>query len=159
MRISDWISDVCSSDLVIVDPDGHATLIDLGAARPRGSAIATTVAGVLGFIPPERSTGPGDHRSDAWALGMTAIYALLGHPQGSMTRADLDDELRGRLAGTPAARRAIGLPRAAIVADPDLRPEDLPEWARVPRPPPPPPAPPRPRPTAPAAPHPESPPR
>src|SRR3546814_7071696 len=109
MRISDWISDVCSSDLVIVDPDGHATLIDLGAARPRGSAIATTVAGVLGFIPPERSTGPGDHRSDAWALGMTAIYALLGHPQGSMTRADLDDELRGRLAGTPEARRAIGL--------------------------------------------------
>src|SRR3546814_12881010 len=131
MRISDWISDVCSSDLVIVDPDGHATLIDLGAARPRGSAIATTVAGVLGFIPPERSTGPGDHRSDAWALGMTAIYALIGHPQGSMTRADLDDELRGRLAGTPEARRAIGLLSDAIVADPDLRPADLPEWARV----------------------------
>src|SRR3546814_11067991 len=82
MRISDWISDVCSSDLVIVDPDGHATLIDLGAARPRGSAIATTVAGVLGFIPPERSTGPGDHRSDAWALGLTAISALPGHPPG-----------------------------------------------------------------------------
>src|SRR3546814_2290085 len=108
MRISDWSSYLCSSDL-----------------------IATTVAGVLGFIPPERSTGPGDHRSDAWALGMTAIYALLGHPQGGMARADLDDELRGRLAGTPEARRAIGLLSDAIVADPDLRPEDLPERARV----------------------------
>src|SRR3546814_11721806 len=121
MRISDWISDVCSSDLVIVDPDGHATLIDLGAARPRGSAIATTVAGVLGFIPPERSTGPGDHRSDAWALGMSAIYALLGHLQGSMTRADLDDDRRGRTAGTHEARREIGFPSDAHVATPHPR--------------------------------------
>lgn len=114
---------------VIIGPDGRATLIDLGAARPDDDTSTTTVAGVLGFIPPERTHSPGDRRSDAWALGMVVVYAILGHPAGGQLAARLAHELDRTLPPKSDRRRVASLIERMIATDPALRPADLVRWA------------------------------
>lgn len=114
---------------VIVGSDGHATLIDLGAARPPDDDVTTTVAGVLGFIPPERTEGPGDRRSDAWGLGMVAAFALLGHPIGHHASARLEEDLERVLGTSGRTREAARLISRMTATDPAARPVDLVGWS------------------------------
>jgi len=113
---------------VIVDDDGRATLIDLGAARADDGGRTTTVAGVLGFIAPERIHGPGDRRTDRWGVGMLAVFALLGHPRGDRSAEDLRADLRLALAGTARPARAAALIAAMVNPEPAARPADLQAW-------------------------------
>ncbi len=54
---------------LLVDPSGHATLIDLGAASV---PAAGTVSGTRGYIAPELLEGrSGDQRADLYAVGVT----------------------------------------------------------------------------------------
>lgn len=114
---------------VVIEDDGHATLIDLGAARPADDSTTTTVAGVLGFIPPERTEGPGDRRSDAWGLGMVSAYALLGHPIGNQAPAHLEEDLRTVLGPSGRAREVARLIGQMTARDPAARPTDLVGWS------------------------------
>lgn len=115
---------------VVIGDDGRATLIDLGSARPDDGGATATVAGALGFIPPETLHGPGGAAADRWGLGMVTVFALLGHPQGAAGRAALEAELAGVLAGTGDRRRLVGLLAAMVDPDPSRRPADPVGWAR-----------------------------
>ena len=115
---------------VVIGPDGRATLIDLNSARPDDGGATATVAGALGFIPPESLHGPGGAAADRWGLGMVTVFALLGHPQGSAGRAALEVELAGALAGTGDRRRLVRLLAAMVDPDPSRRPTDPVAWAR-----------------------------
>lgn len=114
---------------VIVHEQGGATLIDLGAIRPDDGAHTVTIAGTLGFIAPERIHEPGDRRADAWALGMLVVFAVLGHPKGRQTDAELRSQLEEALAGASDPQRTITLIESMLAADPDRRPPDVTEWA------------------------------
>lgn len=114
---------------VIIDPAGRGTLIDLGAAHPDDGTYPATVSGVLGFIPPEGTHGPGDKRSDAWALGMVAAYALLGHPIGRSSHEQLTTELARALPAGADHHAVASLLSAMSAGDPRRRPTDLVAWA------------------------------
>ena len=114
---------------VIVDEHGAATLIDLGAVRPDDGAHTVTIAGTLGFIAPERINEPGDGRADAWALAMLAVFALLGHPKGRQTDAELRGQLEAALADAGHPERAATLVLSMLASDPDERPSDVVAWA------------------------------
>lgn len=114
---------------VIVGPGTDGTLIDLGAARPADGAATVTVAGAVGFIAPERTHGPGDHRTDAWGLGMVTAYALLGHSIAGMSGDELHRELSRALDPTADVRRVRVLLATMTAHDPARRPGDLVGWA------------------------------
>lgn len=85
---------------VIIDDHDTAVLIDWGLARPVDGTMTSQVLGAGGFVPPEVASG---HRattaSDRWQLGMTAVAALLGQPQGRLSPAELRRRLLRRLRG------------------------------------------------------------
>ena len=114
---------------VVLDRDGRAVLIDFGSSRPDDGTDTTTVAGALGFIAPELLHGAGTAATDRWGLGMVTVFALLGHPQGTMDRSALEDELAAALDGVADRRGAVRLLTAMIVDDPDGRPRDPCRWA------------------------------
>jgi hypothetical protein len=114
---------------VILDGEGRAVLIDLGSARPDDGGATTTVAGALGYIPPEALHGTGGPAADRWGLGMLTVGALLGHPQGGLTRQALHDELSRALAGVADPDRAVRLLVAMVDPDPARRPIDPVRWA------------------------------
>ena len=58
-------------DNIVVDPEGHGVLIDLGCAQPI-HADADTISGTPSFMAPELLRGqPGDARSDLFSVGIT----------------------------------------------------------------------------------------
>ena len=63
---------------VLIGPDGSATLLDLGVARPLARGAAGTAMGTPGYAPPEQYQGLADERSDLYALGATMHRALTG---------------------------------------------------------------------------------
>ncbi|HEY7072655.1 MAG TPA: hypothetical protein VH479_21175, partial [Acidimicrobiales bacterium] len=79
---------------------------------------------------PETTNGVSTAASDRWGLGMLTIFALLGHPQGTMALGDLQHELAGALAGIADRRRAVRLLTAMISPQPAERPVDAQRWAR-----------------------------
>jgi len=115
---------------VIIGEDGRAALIDFGSSRPDDGAETHTVAGAIGFIAPETTNGVSTAASDRWGLGMVTIFALLGHPQGTMALEDLRKELAGALAGIADRRRAVRLLTAMIATQPEERPVDGRRWAQ-----------------------------
>jgi hypothetical protein len=114
---------------VIIDREGRAVLIDLGSARPDDGGATGTVAGALGYIPPEALHGTGGPAADRWGLGMVTIGALLGHPQGGLSRAALANELRRALAPAADPAGAVRLLLAMVDPDPARRPDDPVRWA------------------------------
>ncbi len=114
---------------VILDAGGRAVLIDLGSARPDDGGATTTVAGALGYIPPESLHGTGGPAADRWGLGMLTVGALLGHPQGGRSRTALEDELGRALATAADPARAVRLLLAMVDPDPARRPADPVRWA------------------------------
>jgi hypothetical protein len=113
---------------VIVRPDGSAVVIDFGTVRPDDGTATTTVAGVIGFIPPDSVTGGRSSDGDRWSVGMLAVHTLLGHPQGSTPTPALRRELETALAGTGDPKRAATDILRMIDADPARRPADLVGW-------------------------------
>ena len=80
-----WLHGDVKPQNIIVGPEGHATLIDLGFARrvgEYGSAADRWVAGTWNYIAPEAisSTGGCDPRSDLYSLGATLYEMLAGRP-------------------------------------------------------------------------------
>ena len=73
-------------DKVIVTPKGTAKTIDFGlghyamAVARRAAASGTAVSALAYWAPEQTSGGPGDHRSDMWALGLMLIEMLTGRP-------------------------------------------------------------------------------
>lgn len=121
--------DIHPGNVVLEAETDRAVLIDLGSARPDDGGTTTTVAGSLGFIPPEALHAAGDKASDRWALGMVTVFALLGHPQGTATRSALAAELGSALAGVGDRRRAVNLLCAMVDPDPARRPTHARRWA------------------------------
>ena len=77
----------CHSDVkpgnIIVSPNGHATLIDLGLARPLGEPslpMDRAVAGTPKYMAPEMTDGlhPMDVRADLYSLGLVMLEMLFG---------------------------------------------------------------------------------
>jgi hypothetical protein len=115
---------------VVVGDDGRGVLIDFGSSQPDDGHETRTVAGAIGFIAPETANGRATAASDRWGLGMVTVFALLGHPQGTMTDDALLAELAEALAGIADRREALRLLMAMISPTPARRPEDGPRWAR-----------------------------
>jgi Protein kinase domain len=115
---------------VVIDGDGRAVLIDFCSSRPDDGSETRTVAGAVGFIAPETANGTSTAATDRWGLGMVTVFALLGHPQGTMTDDALQAELAAALAGIAGRREALRLLRAMIAPTPARRPLDGPRWAR-----------------------------
>lgn len=115
---------------VIVRPDGSGAVIDFGTARPDDGAFTATVAGVIGFIPPDAVAGGASRAGDRWSIGMLAVYALLGHPQGTTSRKDLELELRAALALEVCRKQTVQALLAMIDPDPTRRPDDLRVWTK-----------------------------
>ncbi len=113
---------------VIVRPDGSPVVIDFDTVRPDDGAATTTIAGVVGFIAPETVTGGRGRDADCWSVGMLAVYALLGHPQGSTPSSALRRELETALAGAGDGRHAAAGIMRMIDPDPERRPPDLVGW-------------------------------
>ncbi|MGB6688123.1 MAG: protein kinase [Terracidiphilus sp.] len=70
---------------VIVQPDGHAKIVDFGIARVQGSGVdgsltrTGNVIGTIHYIAPERLKGqPFDGRSDIFATGVMLYYLVSG---------------------------------------------------------------------------------
>ncbi len=107
---------------VIVRPDGSSVVIDFDTVRPDDGAATTTIAGVIGFIAPETVTGGSGRDADCWSVGMLAVYALLGHPQGSTpssgaaTRARDRPRRRGRRSPRGGRHHADDRPRSGAAA-------------------------------------------
>src|SRR3546814_7428246 len=99
MRISDWSSDVCSSDLVAGAGDGLGEVGQplLGAERDDGLALRVQLdAEAARVVGAERAAQAGDA-----ARGRVAVRARIG--QG--LRQLVDDVMRRRLAGI--ARKSV----------------------------------------------------
>jgi serine/threonine protein kinase len=74
---------------ILVTPNGHAKVLDLGLALIQGETGDTSVVGGQGYIvgtmdyiAPEQTADPSkvDRRSDIYSLGCTLYYALTGQP-------------------------------------------------------------------------------
>jgi hypothetical protein len=110
---------------VVVQPHGSAVVIDLGAARPIDDGEPGRPTGVVGFLPPEAGGTPA---ADRWAVGMLAVFALLGHPQGRQPMDTVSEELENRLRHVAGRAEVIGLLQAMIDPDPLQRPDGLTTW-------------------------------
>jgi len=70
---------------IMIDADGHATLMDLGLARGADMSVLTRAGGVVGtvtYLAPELIRGSADASpaSDIYALGCVAYEAIAGRP-------------------------------------------------------------------------------
>ncbi len=90
---------------IMVSPDGHATLIDLGFARREneaGDAADRELAGTIAYMAPERLTSAlrCDIRGDIFSLGVTLYELLTGQlpflavDMAALVRAHRQDEPR-----------------------------------------------------------------
>jgi serine/threonine protein kinase len=80
-----WMHADVKPSNILVSPDGHATLLDLGFARQPADATSIVnrcVTGTMQYIAPEMLTSAlrPDIRSDIYSLGATLYEALGGRP-------------------------------------------------------------------------------
>lgn len=78
---ANWVHTDIKPDNILISPDGHATLLDLGFARREeeiGSAVDRPVVGTVAYMAPEMITSALriDVRSDIYSLGVV-LYELL----------------------------------------------------------------------------------
>ena len=84
--------DMKPSNLMRRQSDKKIVLIDFGAVKEIGTQIAqgqlnqTVVIGTPGYMPIEQFQGQPQYNSDIYALGMTAIQALLGIAANELTK-------------------------------------------------------------------------
>ncbi len=83
LHTQQWLHGDIKPENVMLSPDGHVTLIDLGFALRNQEALMTemrTVRGTLSYVAPETMTSAysSDARSDIYALGITLFEMLTG---------------------------------------------------------------------------------
>lgn len=83
LHTQQWLHGDIKPENVMLSPDGHVTLIDLGFALRNQEALMTemrTVRGTLNYVAPETMTSAysSDARSDIYALGITLFEMLTG---------------------------------------------------------------------------------
>ncbi len=92
--------DIKPSNLIRM-ANGSVGLVDFGAARELASqSLEGTLAGTVGYMPPEQLAGHVDETSDLYALGVTAIHLLTGIAPAAM----LGSDARLHLPSLPAPR-------------------------------------------------------
>lgn len=92
--------DIKPSNLIRRRQDNKMVLIDFGAVKeittlsfdPQTQTLMTSVIGTPGYMPPEQQNGRPIYSSDIYALGRTAIYALIGR-----SPLELEDSLNREL--------------------------------------------------------------
>ncbi|NIM08970.1 MAG: protein kinase [Planctomycetales bacterium] len=95
-----WLHGDVKPENILVAPDGHATLLDLGFARcidQEGSAVDRQTMGTFNYIAPETVTSSlgSDGRSDIYSLGATLYEALSGRlPLTGRTLAEVASQHR-----------------------------------------------------------------
>ncbi|EDX87536.1 hypothetical protein S7335_5246 [Synechococcus sp. PCC 7335] len=88
--------DIKPSNIIRRHSDKRYVLIDFGAVKTisnrisedKTSATSTVGIGTQGYMPSEQSAGMPTVRSDLYALGITAIEALTGHPPNALKRSE-----------------------------------------------------------------------
>jgi len=114
-----WLHADVKPENIVVGPDGHATLIDLGFARligEPGSVAERWIAGTWNYIAPEMigSGGGFDARSDLYSLGATLYEMLTGRPPfAGRSLADLAAAHR-QTTPRPLERLAPELPQPVV---------------------------------------------
>jgi serine/threonine-protein kinase len=83
MHAAGWVHGDVKPANVMVDPSGHATLIDLGFAQPIGNFADAANADLLGtpeYLAPEQLVARcrADQRSDLYSLGVSLFELLTG---------------------------------------------------------------------------------
>jgi serine/threonine protein kinase len=97
-----WLHGDVKPENIMLSPQGHVTLIDLGFALRKNEAMMTevrTVRGTLNYVAPETMTSVycSDERSDIYSLGITLFQMLTGRlPFDAQTPADLIEAHRGQ---------------------------------------------------------------
>ena len=114
---------------IIVAPSGEGVVIDYGTVRPDDGTTTTTVAGVMGFIAPDAVSGGVSSADDRWSVGMLAVFALLGHPQGRTPIVQLRSELRAAVGDSRSAPALVDGLIAMIDPIAERRPLNLRLWA------------------------------
>ena len=103
LRRSGWLHGDVKPSNIMLSPDGHATLLDLGFARRTdegGSAVDRCVLGTFHYIAPEllSSAIRADARSDIYSLGAVLFRILAGRlPFESADMAELATQHRQSL--------------------------------------------------------------
>lgn len=130
-----WMHGDVKPENVLVSPEGHVTLLDLGFARRRdetGSVVERCVMGTYNYIAPELITSAfrADVRSDVYSLGVTLFEMLSGRlPFEGKDLAELASQHKE--ARPPDLRRlaphlptsVIRLVREMLAKDPLRRPQ------------------------------------
>lgn len=88
--------DIKPSNIIRRHSDQRYVLIDFGAVKTISNRISedkiqvtsTVGIGTQGYMPSEQSAGMPTVRSDLYALGITAIEALTGHPPHALKRSE-----------------------------------------------------------------------
>ena len=112
---------------------GRYQLADFGTAHRAGRPIDGDgpLEGTWPYTAPECFTGPGDHRSDIYSLGLTLLHALTGRPPVSARGFEACREAHARLSLEPphwtvpgVGREASALILRMSARDPARRPGD-----------------------------------
>jgi serine/threonine-protein kinase len=129
-----WMHGDVKPSNIVVSPQGHATLIDLGFARSvdeRASIIDRPVLGTVHYLAPEMlySAWGGDIRSDVYSLGITLFEMLTGRlpfdaqdvaELAQQHRQQVPDDLRSLVPHLPT--RAARLANQMVAKEPLRRP-------------------------------------
>lgn len=97
-----WLHGDIKPENIMLSPDGHATLIDLGFALRKSEAMLTdvrTARGTLDYVAPEVMTSAlcSDERSDIYGVGITLFHMLTGKlPFIGRSPGDLIEAHRGQ---------------------------------------------------------------
>lgn len=132
LHTAGWLHGDIKPQHVIVSPEGHATLIDLGFATPIGTlSMRSAVRGTPRYLAPEClvSTLRVDHRSDLYSLGATLYEWIAGRPPfvgdtmaelARQHRQDRPTDLRALAPGLPLG--VVELVRDLLSKSPERRP-------------------------------------
>jgi serine/threonine-protein kinase len=114
-----WVHGDLKPENVLLARDGHATLLDLGFARPIGAPGSVADRGVLGtpsYMAPEilTSAAPADPRSDLYSLGVLLYEMFSGRlPRDATELGELVRQHR-QDAPPPLAKLAPWAPAAVV---------------------------------------------
>jgi serine/threonine-protein kinase len=130
-----WIHGDIKPDNIVVSPNGHVTLVDLGFVRPLckpPKRAEPVLMGTLTYTAPEAflSSREEDRRSDIYSLGVTLYELLTGRrpfdandPQGLVT-AHLQQRPRNARFLVPQIPRSVNqLLQSMLAKDPLRRPQ------------------------------------